>query len=247
MGYTNAGLVEHAKKALANNTAYMWGGIYRPITDAYVNQLAKIYPSKYSAARQQKLKGLPDGYFGVDCVGLIKSYYWSGKDNGGTGSPNYGKAGFPDVNAHGMYNAAKEKGKISTIPEIAGLVVYSKTHPHVGVYIGNGYVIESTLSVRGDGVIKTKLSDWKGWEYWFKCPYISYPKASTTTATTALKVGDTVRVIGGAPDYNGKALASFVYKQKYTVMQVNGDRIVIGQKGAVTAAIHKKYLSKAKA
>lgn len=244
MSYTSTGLVEHAKKALANKTMYMWGGIYRPITDAYVNQLAKMYPSQYSTARQQKLKALPDGYYGVDCVGLIKSYYWSGKDNGGTGSPNYGKAGYPDVNAHGMYNAAKVKGKISTIPEIAGLVVYSRTHPHVGVYIGNGYVIESTLSARGDGVIKTKLSDWKGWEYWFKCPYISYPTASTTTAT-ALNVGDTVTVKSGATDYNGKKLASFVYKQKYTVMQIKGDRVVIGQKDVITAAINKKYLNKA--
>lgn len=244
MGYTNTGLVEHAKLALRLKTKYMWGGILRPITDNYVNQLSGIpaYKTHYPNSRVAMLKALPDGYFGVDCVGLIKSYYWSGKDNGGTGSPNYGKAGFPDVNAHGMYNAAKVKGKINTMPEIAGLIVYSKTHPHVGVYIGNGYVIESTLSARGDGVVKTKLSAWKGWEYWFKCPYISYPKASTTTA---LKAGDTVRVIGGAPDYNGKALASFVYKQKYTVMQVKGDRVVIGQKGAVTAAINKKYLSKA--
>ena len=131
--YTNLGLVKHAKMALSLKTKYMWGGILRPITDDYVNKLASIpaYKPQYPSSRVQMLKALPDGYFGVDCVGLIKSYYWSGKENGGTGSPRYGETGFPDVNAHGMYNAAKEKGKISTIPEIAGLVVYSRTHPKV--------------------------------------------------------------------------------------------------------------------
>lgn len=175
---TNKGLVKHVTKALNDKTCYMWGGIYRPITDAYVNQLAKLYPTQYSTARQQKLKALPDGFNGVDCVGLIKSYYWSGQTDGGKGSPEY--SGATDVNAHGMYNAAKVKGKIDSIPEIPGIIVYSKTNPHVGVYVGNGYVIESTLSSRGDGVVRTRLKDFK-WEYWFECPYIIYEKELTAT------------------------------------------------------------------
>ena len=178
--YTNLGLVKHCEKALKMNTMYMWGGIFRAITDSYVAQLAKMYPAQYGTARQQKLKALPDGYFGVDCVGLIKSYCWSGNADGGTGSPEYAKNGCPDVNAHGMYADAKVKGPISTIPETPGLIVYSKTNPHVGVYIGGGYVVESTLGSRGDGVVKTKLKDFK-WEYWFRCPYITYEEALTVT------------------------------------------------------------------
>lgn len=178
--YTNLGLVKHVKAALKLNTMYMWGGILRPITDAYVNQLAKMYPTQYNSARQKKLKALPDGYFGVDCVGLIKSYYWSGNTNGGTGSPEY--AAKNDVNAHGMYNAAKVKGPIATMPETPGIIVYSKTNPHVGVYIGNGEVIESTLGSRGDGVVKTKLNDFK-WEYWFECPYITYRNSVKATVS----------------------------------------------------------------
>lgn len=176
--YTAKGLVKHVTKALNDKTMYMWGGIYREITDAYVNQLSKMYPSQYSLARRQKLKALPDGYYGIDCVGLIKSYYWSGNANGGKGSPEYN--GATDVNAHGMYNAAKVKGPIDSIPEVPGIIVYSKSNPHVGVYVGNGYVIESTLSSRGDGVVRTKLKDFK-WEYWFECPYIAYETSLTDT------------------------------------------------------------------
>lgn len=42
---------------------------------------------------------------------------------------------------------------------------------HVGVYIGNGKVVEA----RGHdyGVVETNLVD-RGWTQWGKCPYIEY-------------------------------------------------------------------------
>lgn len=232
--YTNKGLVIHAKNALAKKTKYMWGGILRPITADYVNALAKYYPEQYSSTRMEMLKQLPCGYFGVDCVGLVKSYYWSGKANGGTGSPKYSPKS--DVNAGGMYSAATEKGKIETLPEIPGIVLYCRTNPHIGIYIGNGEVIESTYSRRGDGVIKTKLKDFK-WEYWLKCPFIEYE------AEPIMK-GDRVRVKSGAATYDGKKLASFVYSGIYEVMEVKNDRAVIGINGQVTAAVKVRDIEK---
>ena len=182
--YTNTGLVKHAEKALALKTKYMWGGILRPIEQHY-DMLFKMNGNKsgtgYTSARWNELSKLRDkGYFGVDCIGLVKSYYWSGKPDGGTGSPKYGAAGYPDVNAGFMYQTAKVKGKISDMPEIPGLIVYSKSHPHVGIYIGNGYTIESTLGARGDGVVKRKLDSF--WEYWFQCPYIEYTQSGKLPA-----------------------------------------------------------------
>lgn len=247
--YTNKGLVEHAKKALADKTKYMWGGIYRPITENYIQMLRGIYGTKqYPDSRINELrKFIGKGYYGIDCVGLVKSYYWSGNAEGGRGSKDYGKAGYPDVNATAMFNAAKEKGTIDTLPEIPGLVLYSKIHPHVGVYIGNGYVIESTLSARGDGVTKAKVSGWSGWTHWFKCPYIEYEKAvngnANNSSANKIKVGSKVTVKRGAKTYTGGSLASFVYKQTYTVMEIKGDRVVIGQNGKVTAAVKASDLN----
>lgn len=235
MAYTNKGLVAHAKKALNLKTKYMWGGILRPITDSYVDQLAKMYGARqYSASRQSKLKALPDGYYGVDCVGLIKSYYW-----GGVGSPKY--MGNTDVNAHGMYAKAKIKGPIKTIPEVPGLVVYCKSSPHVGVYIGNGYVIESTLGSRGDGVVKTKLSAFK-WEYWMQCPFIEYDDDDKTLAVgSKVTVSKTCKTT-----YEGTGLSQrYVANGKtvFDVIQIKGDRVVIGVGKTVTAAVNKKYLT----
>ena len=194
--YTNTGLVKHAEKALALKTKYMWGGILRPITDAYIVTLRNIYGvnsnTGYTTARYKELASyVGKGYYGVDCVGLIKSYYWSGKADGGTGSPNYGAKSYPDINATYMFNTAKNKGTIDTMPEVPGLIVYSKSHPHVGIYIGNGYTIESTLGARGDGVVKRKLDSF--WEYWFKCPYIDY--VNNGTDTTVIDNGTPVKYI----------------------------------------------------
>lgn len=172
--YTNTGLVTHVKKALELKTKYMWSGTLNPITDAYITQKvdqcikAGVPPSRsgYTDARVKELRKIAgQGYYGVDCVCLVKSYLW-----GGIGSPDYSSS--TDVNANIMYGLATVKGKISTMPEVPGLIVYSKTHPHVGIYIGNGETIESTLGARGDGVVKRKLDSF--WEYWFKCPFIEY-------------------------------------------------------------------------
>lgn len=232
--YTNSGLVRHAKKALKLKTKYMWGGILRSITKTYVQQVSSIpgYKSQYPQSRINILNSVVGkGYYGVDCVGLIKSYYWSGNSSGGTGSKDY-KAS-TDVNAHTMFANAKVKGKIDTLPEVPGLVLYCKTYPHVGVYIGNGEVIESTLSSRGDGVVQTKLTDFK-WEYWMECPYITYSNTHTVYKTTqrtlmfgaALRAGPTpesekitvikpdtnvLMYIGSEKEYKGPDKRTYIY------------------------------------
>ncbi len=68
-----------------------------------------------------------------------------------------------------MYQAAKEKGSISSIPEIPGLAVWHSGH--IGVYIGNGEVIEAMGTKYG--VVRTKLAS-RGWTHWLKIPYIKY-------------------------------------------------------------------------
>ena len=68
--------------------------------------------------------------------------------------------------------------------------------------------------------------------------YIS--KATDNT----IKVGSKVKVKASAKDYNGNSLASFVYKSTYTVMEISGNRVVIGVNGAVTAAVHINNLMK---
>lgn len=61
--------------------------------------------------------------------------------------------------------------------------------------------------------------------------------------SATLAVGAKVKVTAGAKTYAGKRLASFVYKNTYDVIEIQGDRVVIGVGKAVTAAMNKKDLT----
>ena len=67
--------------------------------------------------------------------------------------------------------------------------------------------------------------------------------ADVTRETATLAVGAKVKVNAGAKTYTGGSLASFVYKNTYEVIQINGDRVVIGLNGAVTAAVKSSDLT----
>ena len=158
MSKTNTGLVEYAKAQLGK--PYWFGCFGQTSTEALYDSKRKQYPSFYTATDYKKQYGQRVH----DCIGLIKGYLWSDTS---TSQPKYNAA--QDVSADGMLSICKEKGSISTIPELPGVLVFSSQH--IGVYIGNGYVIEA----RGHayGVVKTKLSS-RGWKSWGKCPWIEY-------------------------------------------------------------------------
>lgn len=60
---------------------------------------------------------------------------------------------------------------------------------------------------------------------------------ATPAPAQTINVGSKVKVRNGALTYSGGTVASFVYKTVYDVQQINGDRVVIGLNGKVTAAI----------
>lgn len=68
--------------------------------------------------------------------------------------------------------------------------------------------------------------------------------SSSSASSSSIKVGDRVKVKSGAKDYNGTKLSSAVYSNIYNVIQINGDRVVIGKGSVVTAAISKSNLYK---
>ncbi|MEA4888871.1 MAG: peptidoglycan-binding protein [Clostridiaceae bacterium] len=173
---TAAGLTEFAFKALNENWGYVYGTYGQTITQALIDGKRNQYPSVYAEIMsdgQTAYVNAADwiGHRGADCVGLIKAYLWWQSDSL---NPKYNAD--QDRSANGMYNAATVKGPISTLPNIHGALVCRDGH--IGVYIGNGEVIES----RGVeyGVVKTKLSD-RHWTSWCLCPYIAYPTTGWVT------------------------------------------------------------------
>lgn len=165
--YNNNGLVEHCKAWLKYPTRYGWGCWGQPVSESIITAKAKQYPDHYDYARQSQLRKLIGKAWLIDCVGLIKNYYW-GMVPGGTKVEYQLKT---DVSADDMYYRASIKGIMRNMPDQTGICV--QLPGHIGVYIGDGKVIESTRGVFGDGVVVTKLTDRK-WEHWLQCPYIEY-------------------------------------------------------------------------
>lgn len=123
------------------------------------------YLSDISAADTQK----PKNWMGrrtADCVGLIKGYAWL---DPATTNFTIGANGMPDVSADGMYAAAAVKGTMDTMPDVPGIAVWQSGH--IGVYVGNGTVVEAKGTMYG--VVKSELSkgSWQGWCY---LPAIQY-------------------------------------------------------------------------
>lgn len=155
---TAAGLVAYARAQLGK--PYWYGTYGQAASQSLYNSKKKQYPSYYEWAYA--------GESGVkvhDCVGLIKGYLWC--DNNADLKPVYNPS--QDKSANGMYAVCTTKESISSLPEVPGVLVFM--NGHVGVYIGDGYVIEA----RGHkyGVVKTKLSA-RPWVNWGYCPYVTY-------------------------------------------------------------------------
>lgn len=93
-------------------------------------------------------------------------YGWLSTD---TMTIDYGTHGMPDIGANEMFYNATRRGGIETMPDMPGLAVWKSGH--IGVYIGNGEVIEAMGTKYG--VVKTQLEG-RGWTHWLEIPYINY-------------------------------------------------------------------------
>ena len=132
-----ADLVTYAIHAWESGWGYVWGTYGNVLTDSLFAYKLEQYPDGVGSyadfIRANWLGGRT-----TDCVGLIKGYGWLNPD---TMTIEYGTNGMPDLGANQMYYNASVSGTIDTMPDIPGLAVWHDGH--IGVYIGDGYVIEA--------------------------------------------------------------------------------------------------------
>ena len=159
-----ADLVIWARQAYENGWGYVYGTYGNILTVELLQDRASMFGEHVTGfedfIRENWMRRRT-----ADCVGLIKGYGWYNPDSG---EIEVGTNGMADVTANGMFDAATVKGTIDTIPEVPGLAVWQDGH--IGIYIGNGEVIEAMGTEQG--VVKTTLPS--GWTHWLEIPYISY-------------------------------------------------------------------------
>ena len=160
-----ADLVNYAIYAWESGWGYVWGTYGSVLTESLLDYKIEQYPDGVGTyetfIRANWLGGRT-----TDCVGLIKGYGWLNPD---TMTIEYGTNGMPDLGANQMYYNASVSGPIDTMPDTPGIAVWHDGH--IGVYIGDGYVIEAMGTKYG--VVKTELEG-RGWTHWLQIEYINY-------------------------------------------------------------------------
>lgn len=169
----NISLVNFAYNALEAESGYIHGAYGQDVTlNFLLKQQAMFKGDESGNMTDEDVQFILDGYAGkpsFDCIGLIKAYEWIEED---TGDILYGSNGFKDVGADGMFKAATTRGEIAIMPDIPGIGVYMDGH--IGVYIGEGEVIQA--KGKRYGVVKTQLTD-TAWTHWIYFPGIRYVNA----------------------------------------------------------------------
>lgn len=199
---TNLGLVEYCKAQLGK--PYWYGTFGQIATENLLRQKSIQYPVQYKWTDFIEQYGQRVH----DCVGLIKGYLWSENLNS---TPIYNSKQDKDVS--GMKANCTETGNIKTIPELPGVLVFMDGH--VGIYIGNGKVIEA----RGHayGVVETNLVG-RGWTKWGKLDWITYVGDEEMTEEDAKKI---IQQKTGFDDNTMFWLSRYIYHEDLFIKWAN--------------------------
>ena len=177
-------LIEKFRYALDNNWGYIWGTAGIEWNKAQQNKKVNYMVSKYGTGWKNNSEAKNDKYYGAavhgskwighmvsDCSGM---FVWAYKQLGGPGI------------AHGSNSIWRSycsvKGKLSGGKRTDGqglkpgsaVFVYKKdkdNRSHIGLYVGNGIVIEASGTIVG--VITSKVSD-KKWAEWGELKAVDY-------------------------------------------------------------------------
>lgn len=186
--------LEKLNLALYSNTVYAYGGFGFPLNESNKTRLLNNKKNANEKRIRDGIKGGNKNTFAFDCVCLPKGilWGWNGDPNRIYGGADYNSKGVPDINSDVM-TSAKHLVSMSTDFSKIEVGAFVGMEGHMGIYIGNGDVIECTPKWNG-GVQKRKLTDRK-WLRHGRSIYIDYSDTQTDDIAN-LDIGDIVYIQG---------------------------------------------------
>lgn len=186
---TNTKLVEKCIDIAKNyKTIYVMGCFGAPISGSNVTRYCNNHSYNKQRERTSLIKAVANkGYFGFDCVCLIKAilWGWNGDKSKTYGGATYSSNGVPDIDANAMIKVCKNVSTDFSKIEV-GEAVWLEGH--IGIYIGDGLAVECSPKWANDVQITAvgNIGKKSGYNtrYWTKhgkLPYISYEAAKETT------------------------------------------------------------------
>lgn len=237
---------------LVNNhaTVYGYGCWGNKLTESLINSKAKQYSWWYTSAKKnQLLKMTKLGYvvWSFDCVNMIKGilWGWNGDTSKNNGGAVYASNGVPDVSANGMINLCKNVTSDFSNIDIGEAVWMNG---HIGVYIGNGEVVECTPAWQNKVQI-TKLSQRK-WLKHGKLPYITYQTNQNPVNTNEPFLSKKGYLKKGDSGQNIEKICKFMHDTFSNYgkwLKLDNEKILGNYFGPILEAYIKEFQKRAKA
>ena len=194
-------LVERCLNIAKNyKTVYMWGCVGSPVTPQTIASRAAQYPNWYTPSKRARFEALVGkGYWGFDCVNLIKAvlWGWNGDPSKTYGGAKYGSNGVPDVSANGAIQLCRNVTSNFKQDIPVGAALWCEGH--IGLYIGNGLGVECTpawkngVQITAVGNIGPKTGyNTRNWKKWGMLPWVDYTADQPQTPTENTEGDDDV-------------------------------------------------------
>ena len=245
---STSALIAKFQYALDNNWGYIWGSAGVMWTAARQAQLEKTTDSDRESGRKYGSKWI--GHMVADCSGM---FVWAFRELNGPGIYHGSNSIW---NRYCTTKGELKRGKRTDGKELkpgTAIFTYNKTNKnrgHIGLYIGNGWVIEASGTI--NGVIKSKITISK-WVEWGELTGVDYGSAQQDSITDpeetmtygTLRKGDKGPVVkfaqecllkwdskclqryGADSDYGSETVAAVKAFQKKNGLSQDG---IIGQK-----------------
>lgn len=218
--------VNRLKDAAKRKTLYIMGCFGAPMNERNKKRYSTNNAYNKKPERAAMIAAATPDTFGFDCVCLLKGILWGwlADTTKVYGGATYESNGVPDLGADQFFNTCAEiSTDFSSI--LPGEAVWMSGH--IGAYIGNGLVVESSPKW-ANGVQITACNkaivgyNRRTWTKHGKLPYVEYEPQKTDV----FKPGDLVEITG-TTYYSGKNIPAWVKGKKWIVLSVKDDRVVI--------------------